>query len=161
MNGRSIAEHFSRVAMAVEGGLPKRGFGREVGTITEINASNIVANLKDVAIGEMCEVIDRSSGKFIRSQVVSINDDSALLAPIEPIDGLKADAEVYAVAVEIANFQGGIQAHIDVGVLSGEIRQSLNQPLHGECRNAADGQQAGLLVYTHPFNGLGKPVEPL
>ena len=94
---------------------------REIGRITEVTASKIVTDLTDVFVGERCILRNPMSGVEITSQVVAIQQDSAILSPLEGIEGLSASTEVVGT---------GEPYTINVGeALIGRVIDGLGRPL--------------------------------
>lgn len=83
------------VLSAVAKNIDKTKLNREVGEIKDVTASRIVSTLRDVFVGEKCILKIPHSGREIGAQVVAIENERAILAPLEEIEGLAANTQVF------------------------------------------------------------------
>lgn len=84
----------SAVIQTLERRLHKAQLYKSVGKLTDISPVRLTADIEGVAIGDICEMIDRETGYTGFARVVSINTGTAILAPLGAIEGLSAGAEV-------------------------------------------------------------------
>ena len=104
--------------------LAGRNFVVPLADVARIEAGRIFARHLNVPIGELCIVTDRLTGTEARAQVIAVSHNETILAAIDPIDGLSADADILATG-------GG--ATIPVGdALIGRIIDSTGKPLDGQ-----------------------------
>ncbi|MEO0911264.1 MAG: hypothetical protein AAFX96_13325, partial [Pseudomonadota bacterium] len=68
---------------------------QEIGEISDISASRIVTTLRNVFVGEKCLLRTPGTDREIAAQVVAIENERAILAPLEEIEGLAANTEVW------------------------------------------------------------------
>lgn len=64
------------------------------GKIQRALGVTIHASLRDVRLGEICELRDPASGFVVLAEVVGLQDGCAILTPIGDLDGLSAETEV-------------------------------------------------------------------
>lgn len=123
MNVHHRHNRLADVCASVHALLGERHFRSRLGAVTRIEGGRIIAETGPVAIGEICQVIDRTHKATVNAQVVSVARGETVLAAIEPIHGLSAQAEV---------IQTGGHARVPVGDgLIGRIVDGLGRPLDG------------------------------
>jgi len=121
---------------------------REIGEITDVTASRIVTTLKDVFVGEKCILRIPNSGREITAQVVAIEKERAILAPLEEIEGLSANTEVLGT---------GEPCRIWVGQeLVGRVIDGLGQPVDSKPFDTSSMQQ--IKVTPPAMDALDRPV---
>lgn len=93
--------------------------GRVVGATGTI----IRAVLPDVAVGELCRLVDRAGGRSLDAEVVGLDGNCALLTPVGPLAGVSSSMEVIAT---------GQRRQVPVGdQLLGRVLDPLGCPLDG------------------------------
>ncbi len=113
--------HLNSAFRALENGIQSSRLLREIGGITDIAGSRIVTTLRDVFVGEKCILRIPTTGVEIVSQVVAIENERAVLSPLEEIDGLARDTEVFGT---------GEPCNIHIGPeLVGRVLDGLGRPL--------------------------------
>lgn len=109
--------------IAVSKGLKHINRYREIGEITDVSASRIVTTLSDVFVGEKCILRQPESGRESNAQVVAIENEHAILSPMEDIEGISANTEVIGT---------GEPSKIWVGQeLIGRVLDGLGRPVDG------------------------------
>ena len=118
---QSIRENMSRAAAYMRAGLCDIDTETELGSVLRVAEGRILVRLKGAFIGEICHLLDRQGGRRINAQVVSVEGDTAVLSPFEPIGGL-------SVATEVTGTGDGLK--IKVGDwLIGRVVNALCRPL--------------------------------
>ena len=121
---------------------------REIGEITDVSASRIVTSLKDVFVGEKCILRLPDSGREIGSQVVAIENERAILSPMEDIEGISANTEVIGT---------GEPCKIWVGQnLIGRVLDGLGRPVDGVDFKTSNMEQ--IKITPPAMDALDRPV---
>ena len=76
-----------------------------------------------------------------------------------PVAVAMADREIDFLAREVDMMQGCRHAQVDVCVRFGKMPEPVHQPLGGEIRRRADGQDAGILPFEQPLGAERDPVQ--
>ncbi|WP_406854810.1 FliI/YscN family ATPase [Alsobacter sp. KACC 23698] len=103
-------------------GAARRPLRRVIGRLTEIGPGGLVTTLSDLAMGEICRLVE-ANGEEILGQVVAVRDGRAVLAPLGVIDGLSSRTEVLPLR-DPFTFRCG------TGMLGG-VFDGLGRPLDG------------------------------
>ncbi|MEO1141752.1 MAG: FliI/YscN family ATPase [Pseudomonadota bacterium] len=121
---------------------------REIGEISDISASRIVTTLRNVFVGEKCLLRTPGTDREIAAQVVAIENERAILAPLEEIEGLAANTEVWGT---------GEPHRIHVGrSLIGRVIDGLGRPID---RQPFDTEGMDQVKITPPVSdALDRPV---
>lgn len=99
---------------------PKLTFG----ILKESRGPIVRVTLENARIGDLCELIDADTGKVLPAEVVSVQEQDALLCPYGTLQGLSARTRVVAT---------GAPLQIPVGdKLRGQILNAFGHPLNGE-----------------------------
>ncbi|MEO0330010.1 MAG: FliI/YscN family ATPase [Pseudomonadota bacterium] len=108
---------------AIKTGINACQLHREIGAVIEVTASRIVTTLTDVFVGERC--ILRIPGRItnLDAQVVALDKGSAILSPLQAIDGISSNTQVIGT---------GEACKIHVGPqLTGRVLDGLGRPMDG------------------------------
>jgi ATP synthase in type III secretion protein N len=95
--GEGLDGIVERLSGAVRNVAPRRASGR----VRRMLGVVVHATLSDVRVGELCHLIDRSSGTRIMAEVVGLADGLAVLTPIGELTGLSAMTEVVPTGNEL------------------------------------------------------------
>jgi type III secretion protein N (ATPase) len=109
---------------SLEGRIQNARLLKRSGRLLDISTSRLTARLEGVAIGEMCEIVDRSTGYAELARVVAIHDGLSILAPLGPVEGLSSAAMVFP-AEEDLTFQCSDD-------LLGRLVDGLGRPIDGQ-----------------------------
>ncbi|MEZ5792460.1 MAG: FliI/YscN family ATPase [Nitratireductor sp.] len=91
---QAIRVNMARAASYMRSGLNGIDLETELGCVLRVSEGRIVVRLKGAFIGEICHLLDRQGGRRVNAQVVSVEGDTAILSPFEPIGGLSVSTEV-------------------------------------------------------------------
>jgi type III secretion protein N (ATPase) len=121
---------------------------RQLGRITEITPSRLVTNLSDVSVGETCELRNPGQSEVMASQVISIQNGHAILAPLERVDGLSPSTEAVGT---------GEAYSIDVGdELIGRVVDGLGRPIDQFENKLRDTKRASIAPKSE--SALDRPI---
>lgn len=121
---------------------------KEIGEITDISASRIVTTLTDVFVGEKCILRVPESGREIAGQVVAIENEQAIISPMEDIEGISSRTEVIGT---------GEPAKIWVGEnLIGRVLDGMGRPVDGKPMKTATMEH--IKITPPATDALDRPV---
>ncbi len=133
---------------AISTGIKHANLYKEIGEITDVSASRIVTTLTDVFVGEKCILRLPDSGREVNAQVVAIENERAILSPMEDIEGLSANTEVIGT---------GEPSKIWVGQgLIGRVLDGLGRPVDGEELKTSNMEQ--IKITPPALDALDRPI---
>ena len=107
-----------RSGLGEDASRPKKGrVRRVVGTV-------IHATVEDARIGEICELVDRRTGRTMKAEVVGLLEETAILVPLGDLTGLSSLTEVVPTRKDQ-------QVPVGHGLL-GRVINALGEPLDGK-----------------------------
>ena len=107
-----------RSGLGEDASRPKKGrVRRVVGTV-------IYATVEDARIGEICELVDRRTGRTMKAEVVGLLEETAILVPLGDLTGLSSLTEVVPTRKDQ-------QVPVGHGLL-GRVINALGEPLDGK-----------------------------
>lgn len=107
-----------RSGLSEDASRPKKGrVRRVVGTV-------IHATVEDARIGEICELVDRRTGRTMKAEVVGLLEETAILVPLGDLTGLSSLTEVVPTRKDQ-------QVPVGHGLL-GRVINALGEPLDGK-----------------------------
>lgn len=122
MSAGRLDARLAHVAGLVRAGAPRPSRGRIVRAVGTV----LRAVLPDARLGELCQLLDPGRGAPLMAEVIGLDGDEAILAPIGDTQGLSAGAEVVPL---------GDVLRVPVGDgLLGRVVDGLGQPLDAAAR---------------------------
>jgi type III secretion protein N (ATPase) len=134
---------FVHLANNIAGSMAAEPLIEEIGWVRHVSSEQVVAQLQNASLGEICHLLDRENGRRILTQVVAIDGNVVKLSPLEPIDGLSAATDVIATG---SDFRINVGSALIGRVLDGLSRPLDQMPIPKNCR-------------TRPLRGI--PIDPL
>ncbi len=124
MSAARLEAQLSQVAGLVRAAAPRPAHGRIVRAVGTV----LRAVLPDARLGELCQLTDPGRAAPLLAEIVGLDGDEAILAPIGETAGLSAGAEVVPL---------GDVLRVPVGAgLLGRVLDGLGQPLDAATRGA-------------------------
>lgn len=149
-----IDRRLARIVPGIRTSLLNVASRRARGRVRRVIGCIVHASLEEVRVGELCELVDPSSGSRKMAEVVGIADDCAVLVPLGDSTGLSRLTEVIATGREH-------QVSVGAGLL-GRVVSAMGLPLDGRPL-PAEGIEGRYPVDAYPPLPLGRSLisEPI
>lgn len=120
----AVEDRLASIMPGLRSGLSEDASRPKKGRVRRVLGTVIHATVEDARIGEICELVDRRTGRTMKAEVVGLLEETAVLVPLGDLTGLSSLTEVIPTKKD---------QQVPVGPdLLGRIINALGEPLDGK-----------------------------
>lgn len=120
----AIEDRLASIMPGLRSGLSEDASRPKKGRVRRVLGTVIHATVEDARIGEICELVDRRTGRTMKAEVVGLLEETAVLVPLGDLTGLSSLTEVIPTKKDQ-------QVPVGPGLL-GRVIDALGEPLDGK-----------------------------
>lgn len=120
----AVEDRLASIMPGLRSGLSEDASRPKKGRVRRVLGTVIHAAVEDARIGEICELVDRRTGRTMKAEVVGLLEETAVLVPLGDLTGLSSLTEVIPTKKDQ-------QVPVGPGLL-GRVINALGEPLDGK-----------------------------
>lgn len=120
----AVEDRLASIMPGLRSGLSEDASRPRKGRVRRVLGTVIHATVEDARIGEICELVDRRTGRTMKAEVVGLLEETAVLVPLGDLTGLSSLTEVIPTKKDQ-------QVPVGQGLL-GRVINALGEPLDGK-----------------------------